>query len=522
MVLLAWSPSVGRALGDTRPASVSDGEKPDWLQTGAAANALPEICGEEPLAPLGPTGGGAAALGAVAANAATAASEAAAAAAAAASAAAAAAAAAAAPNASARAAAAATAADAAADAAAAAASATAEADDAAAALDTAATTPPPTTLPPSATSTAAAMWVSVVAFWASDFFINALQGPSRTLLVDVAPPSQLALGNGLFSMWDSLGKITGFLFGSFEVAKLLPLRVDAFAGELFLDVQALFLLSIFAMALTQGVNQIAVREPPPAAAASDGAAAAPAPAGGSAVVAAFRLVPRTPLDVRATCAVLFCLFYTWFTTWLYLPAFMGEVVFGGRPDASLPDAHPCKVAYNEGARACARGMTFASSVTLVVGPALPALCRRIGEGWAFLLAEALHMAILLAATWITNPTLAVANIALLGAPFAAFLVIPYAIVGRAAAATDERGIYMAMQNLFLCLPELAVSLLGPLLVAIGGLRVPMMTAGLSCGVAVAIIYRYLVRRERHRAVSVPAAAAVEIVQNGEAQREDRI
>ena len=167
-------------------------------------------------------------------------------------------------------------------------------------------------------------------------------------------------------------------------------------------------------------------------------------------------------------------------------------------------------------------MTFASSVTLVVGPALPALCRRIGEGWAFLLAEALHMAILLAATWITNPALAVANIALLGAPFAAFLVIPYAIVGRAAAATDERGIYMAMQNLFLCLPELAVSLLGPLLVAIGGLRVPMMTAGLSCGVAVAIIYRYLVRRERHRAVSVPPAAAVEIVQNGEAQREDRI
>ena len=222
--------------------------------------------------------------------------------------------------------------------------------------------------------------------------------------------------------------------------------------------------------------------------------------------------------MRATCAVLFCLFYTWFTTWLYLPAFMGEVVFGGRPDARRTPTR-ARWPTTKAPRACARGMTFASSVTLVVGPALPALCRRIGEGWAFLLAEALHMAILLAATWITNPTLAVANIALLGAPFAAFLVIPYAIVGRAAAATDERGIYMAMQNLFLCLPELAVSLLGPLLVAIGGLRVPMMTAGLSCGVAVAIIYRYLVRRERHRAVSVPAAAAVEIVQNGEAQRE---
>ena len=180
------------------------------------------------------------------------------------------------------------------------------------------------------------MWVSVVAFWASDFFINALQGPSRTLLVDVAPASQLALGNGLFSMWDSLGKITGFLFGSFEVAKLLPLRVDAFAGELFLDVQALFLLSIFAMALTQGVNQLAVREPPPAAAASDGAAAAPAPAGGSAVASRrFGWCRGRRSTCDATCAVLFCLFYTWFTTWS-LPASWARSSSADAPDASSP------------------------------------------------------------------------------------------------------------------------------------------------------------------------------------------
>ena len=37
---------------------------------------------------------------------------------------------------------------------------------------------------------------------------------------------------------------------------------------------------------------------------------------------------------------------------------------------------------------------------------------------------------------LSSHALALANIALLGAPFSAFLVIPYALVGRAAKATD--------------------------------------------------------------------------------------
>ena len=40
----------------------------------------------------------------------------------------------------------------------------------------------------------------------------------------------------------------------------------------------------------------------------------------------------------------------------------------------------------------------------------------------------------------------------------AFLVIPYAFVGRAAAQTSKAGAFMATMNLFMCLPELLVSL----------------------------------------------------------------
>lgn len=75
---------------------------------------------------------------------------------------------------------------------------------------------------------------------------------------------------------------------------------------------------------------------------------------------------------------------------------------------------------------------------------------------------------LLVATLTTAPFVAIGCIALFGVPFAAFLVIPYSIVGRAAAEGDSRGAYMATMNLFLCLPELLVSLaLGPIVSASG-------------------------------------------------------
>ena len=49
----------------------------------------------------------------------------------------------------------------------------------------------------------------------------------------------------------------------------------------------------------------------------------------------------------------------------------------------------------------------------------------------------------------------------------------------------------------------------------------MMTAGLSCGVAVAIIYRYLVRRERHGGERAGGGGGGDCAEWGGAE-EDRI
>ena len=76
-------------------------------------------------------------------------------------------------------------------------------------------------------------------------------------------------------------------------------------------------------------------------------------------------------------------------------------------------------------------------------------------------------------------------------PFSAFLVIPYALVGRHAKASGHAGKVMATMNLFMCLPELVVSLvLGPIVAATGGsMRVPLLVGALSVGVCVVILTR---------------------------------
>ena len=100
----------------------------------------------------------------------------------------------------------------------------------------------------------------------------------------------------------------------------------------------------------------------------------------------------------------------------------------------------------------------AAAITLACAPALPSASKRWGEGRVLLALELLHAALLLTAAFATRRALAIAAIVGLGLPFAGVLVIPYTIVGQAAAKTSGAGHYMATMHLFLRLPELLVSL----------------------------------------------------------------
>ncbi|KAL1511276.1 hypothetical protein AB1Y20_006084 [Prymnesium parvum] len=402
-----------------------------------------------------------------------------------------------------------------------------------------------------------ALSIAVTTFWSADFFINGLQGPARTLLVDVVPPHQQALGNGLFSVWDSLGKILGFHLGSIDAVIYAPMLLDRYDGELFASVRLMFIISVLSLLITLSINQICVVEPPSLVGRKEKQPRC-GPAGCLLPLAdALKSIPTMPRHVRAVFAALFCLFFAWFTTWMYMPAFMGVEIYGGDPTAQavtadpasslnltsalppqlplLPPSSPPPVGlsnatagypsspplptpahtaaaalrlYNDGVRANSLGMTLASVLTLLLAPLLP-LVARLGEGLTWLLLELVHAVVLMLAAFTTLPSVAVGCVALFGAPFAAFLVIPYSIVGRAAAEGDSRGVYMATMNLFLCLPELLVSLvLGPVVSMAGGsLRVPLFIAAAATLVGAAIIAWFLILTPASKLGALPTESA---------------
>jgi solute carrier family 45 protein 1/2/4 len=340
----------------------------------------------------------------------------------------------------------------------------------------------------------AAILTATGSFWAMDFFINALQGPSRTLAVDICPPEQLLSANAMFAVWDSVGTLTGFLVGSIDWSSRLPGLSDEYAGDHFADVRALFGYTVLALLLTMALNTGLVCEPP-APLLSETKALLANPFEDIATVAV-----RVPKSVRCMFAVLFCIFCAWYTTWTFLPAYFGEVVFGGSSDPALLDADPLKAAYVEGARAYSLGNSIGAAVTLVAAGLLPLATVAVGEMRLFLALEVLHLALVAVHCTripVRSHATAVVSVALLGLPFSAFMLIPYAYVGRAANSSKAPGVYMSLMNLMLCFPELAVSLYsGPLIAAFdGSLRAPLMVGAAGCLVAVCTIALFFVLPE---------------------------
>ncbi|KAI6034373.1 MFS general substrate transporter [Pisolithus microcarpus] len=65
-----------------------------------------------------------------------------------------------------------------------------------------------------------AIAIAVVAFYALDFALNALQASLRNLLLDITPPEQLNAGNAWHSRMTQAGNIVGYGFGFLPLAKI--------------------------------------------------------------------------------------------------------------------------------------------------------------------------------------------------------------------------------------------------------------------------------------------------------------
>ncbi|KAI6134965.1 MFS general substrate transporter [Pisolithus croceorrhizus] len=69
-------------------------------------------------------------------------------------------------------------------------------------------------------ATNVAIAIAVVAFYALDFALNALQASLRNLLLDITPPEQLNAGNAWHSRMTQAGNIVGYGFGFLPLAKI--------------------------------------------------------------------------------------------------------------------------------------------------------------------------------------------------------------------------------------------------------------------------------------------------------------
>ncbi|TDL29430.1 MFS general substrate transporter [Rickenella mellea] len=70
-----------------------------------------------------------------------------------------------------------------------------------------------------------AIGIAVAAFYLLDFSLNALQASLRNLLLDIAPPAQLNLGNAWHGRMLHAGNIAGYGFGFLPLAELPILRL---------------------------------------------------------------------------------------------------------------------------------------------------------------------------------------------------------------------------------------------------------------------------------------------------------
>jgi solute carrier family 45 protein 1/2/4 len=55
------------------------------------------------------------------------------------------------------------------------------------------------------------MVAAIIGLWVIDFANNALAGPCRALIADIAPPEQQRLGNSLIGVWSAVGSVIGFI-----------------------------------------------------------------------------------------------------------------------------------------------------------------------------------------------------------------------------------------------------------------------------------------------------------------------
>jgi solute carrier family 45, member 1/2/4 len=320
-------------------------------------------------------------------------------------------------------------------------------------------------LPGAKAERAGAVTAAIIGLWIIDMSNNALAGPCRALVADIAPVEQQRLGNALMAVWSSVGSVIGFLICAIPFSRINPNLESTLCRLQCADLRVVAticaVLLLFTSALTIGTTH----EVP----LTRGHAHAPqgerSPLG--LVRKIFHTLFHMPPALARVCAFQFVSWLSWFHHTLYIAVWVGKVVNQGDGSAAVGSEEYMR--YERGIKAASLGLVLFATLTGLVSAALPRVLRRFKTRPTLAISQLL-LAMCYGATFLVprrQVYFAAAIIACFALPWAVFLVVPWALVAQMAP-PDKRGLYMGSLNIFACVPQVIVALSGPILVRMFG------------------------------------------------------
>ena len=343
--------------------------------------------------------------------------------------------------------------------------------------------------------------LAIVGFWLVDFAVNAVQGPVRTLLADVAPPEQQQLGNALFGFMTGFGNAAGAFIGAVDLETALP-----FFGT---SLSALYTIGMVFVTVTVWTCLLVVKEEPLHTTSEDShllGVAADGPERGSsssssdsAAADAWRKESLWHSMRRLTFPDSFkwaflaqsFSFISFFTVFMFATEWVGSAIYHGESGTDK---------FNKGVRWGNLALGVQNVFVMVAAPSLPWLCERVrGTKWIHfsgqtLMAVVLGLTPLVAHFAVADPPAAgslaivVVLFALLGWTWSCIMTIPWSIISHAVGQTPDAGTYFALFNFSQSAPELLSAGLGSALIAIFGTSTAVLVMGaVASAISAAIV-----------------------------------
>ncbi|KYQ91309.1 suc1-sucrose proton symporter [Tieghemostelium lacteum] len=327
------------------------------------------------------------------------------------------------------------------------------------------------------------IFFAIIGFWVLDLSNNAVQGPCRALLVDVASPSQQGLGSSLFSIMLGFGNLLGYLMGSLRLSLIFPFLKT--------DIRALFTLSILVLIFCIFFTLICIQEKKFSRINANTE---------NPFSVLFKGILRMPPYLKRLCCVQFFSWIGWFSFILFATTWVGVNVYGGNPDA--PEGTEERERFQLGVRIGSLGLTFSSLLNILISFLIPLLFKLVGIKIVYFVGTLIQAVTFLLFFFLQSKIAALVLITFTGIPWSIVMIVPFAIVGLGANetqySTENSGLQIGILNIFIVLPQLLVAVGISFVIEIfnGNVAYSLLTGSISSFIATLLIFRIIIPQDR--------------------------